>query len=89
LPLHVGASYEAELADVSPDYSILQRLADASGGEFYTLDQVGRLGERLDALAERRPRFVEQRLWDSPLLFVFVVGCLAAEWAARKRLGLA
>jgi hypothetical protein len=88
LPLHVGSTYEAELADVSGDYSILQRLAEASGGEFFTLDQVDRLAERLTLAAERRPRYVEQRLWDSPLLFVFVVGCLAAEWAARKRVGL-
>jgi hypothetical protein len=89
LPLHVGNSYEAELADVSPDHAVLRRLADASGGEFFTLDQVNRLSDRLALAAERRPRFVEQRLWDSPYLFAFVVGCLAAEWAARKRIGLA
>jgi hypothetical protein len=48
-----------------------------------------RLAGRLHAATERRSRYVEQRLWDSPFLFVFVVACLAAEWAARKRLGLA
>jgi hypothetical protein len=87
--LHVGSSYEAELADVSADYSVLERLAEASGGEFFTLDQLDALSARLKVACERRPRYAEQRLWDSPILFVFVVGCLAAEWAARKRIGLA
>jgi hypothetical protein len=89
LRLHVGGGFEAELADVSADYSVLQRLAEASGGEFFAIDQLGQLRARLERACERRPRYVEQRLWDSPLLFIFVVGCLAAEWAARKRVGVA
>jgi hypothetical protein len=89
LPLQVGTGYEAELADVTADHTVLRRLADSSNGEFYTLEHVDRLIERLRQASDRRPRYVEQRLWDSAYLFVFVVACLAAEWAARKRLGLA
>jgi len=85
----VTSGYEAELADVSGDESVLSRLAEASGGELFRLEQTGRLAERLRATSARRSRFVEQRLWDSPYLFVLVVACFAAEWAARKRLGLA
>jgi len=89
LPLHVTAGYETELADVTPDGAALARLAEASGGEVYRLDDLPRLVERLRAATRRRSRYVEQRLWDSPYLFVLVVACFAAEWAARKRLGLA
>ena len=89
LPLHVTAGYEAELADVSADESVLRRLADASGGELCGLEAMDQLSGRLEAATARGPRYVEQRLWDSPYLFVFVVACFAAEWAARKRLGLA
>jgi hypothetical protein len=89
LPLHVTAGYETELADVSGDESLLARLAESSGGELVPLEQVGRLAERLRDRTANRPRYVEQRLWDSPYLFVLVVACFAAEWAARKRLGLA
>jgi hypothetical protein len=85
----VGGGYEAELADVSADHAVLRRLAESSNGGFYTLEHLERLAGRLRQAAERRPRYVEQRLWDSAYLFVFVVACLAAEWAARKRLGLA
>jgi hypothetical protein len=89
LPLHVTAGYETELADVSGDESVLARLAESSGGGLYRLEQMGQLAEHLRSATDRRARFVEQRLWDSPYLFVLVVAFLAAEWAARKRLGLA
>jgi hypothetical protein len=89
VPLHVTADYETELADVSGDESVLRRLAEASGGEVFKPEQAGELARRLRSDDRRRPRYVEQRLWDSPYLFVLVVGCFAAEWAARKRLGLA
>jgi hypothetical protein len=89
LPLVVTAGYEAELADVSPDEAGLARLAEATGGEVFRLEDVERLAARLRATAGRRSRYVERRLWDSPYLFVLVVACFAAEWAARKRLGLA
>jgi len=88
LPLQVGTGYEAELADVTVDHTILRRLADVSNGEFYTLEHLDSLIERLRQASDRRQRYVEQRLWDSGYLFVFVVACLGAEWAARKRLGL-
>jgi hypothetical protein len=89
IPLDVTASYEAELADVSCDHALLRRLAESSGGEFFTLDEIGRVPERLLAVNENRSRYAEQPLWDSAYLFVFVVACFAAEWALRKRLGLA
>ena len=77
------------MADVSGDHELLRRLAEQSGGEFFTLDQVGRLPERLGTLTEERMRSVELPLWHSPVLFALVVGCLSAEWALRKRVGLA
>jgi hypothetical protein len=87
--LTVADSYEAELTDVSPDATLLRRLAESTGGEFLTLDHVGRLPERISTLTDERMRYVEHPLWHSPLLFVFVVACFVAEWAMRKRLGLA
>src|SRR6185503_7558840 len=78
LPLHVTAGFEAELADVSADESLLARLAEASGGENVPLERLGGLAERIRERAARRSRFVEQRLWDSPYLFALVVACFAA-----------
>jgi hypothetical protein len=89
VPVHVAASAEAELADVSGDADLLRRIAEASGGQLLTLDRLGELPALLAATGTQRSRYSEWAIWDSPLLFLFVVACLAAEWALRKRLGLA
>lgn len=89
IPLHVASTSEAEMADLSGEPSMLRKLAAASGGEFLTLEQVDRLSERLAAAGDARSRFAELSLWDSPYLFGIAVAALVAEWALRKRLGLA
>ena len=89
VPLRVERSEEAEMADLSGDNAFLRRLAESSGGEFITLDQIGRLPDRLASAGDRRSLSVDLHLWDSPYLFLFVLGCLAAEWALRKQVGLA
>ncbi len=88
VPLQVESNYEAEMADQSGDDGNLRRLAEASGGEFLRLDQVRTLPVRLEALRQKRPQSIEYPLWDSPYLFLFVLGCLGGEWALRKRFGL-
>jgi hypothetical protein len=87
-PLHVTKSVEAEMANLSPDEDLLKRLASSSGGEFRTLEQLRDLPGRLSALREREPKTAEFRLWSSWYLYAFVLACLGAEWAMRKRLGL-
>jgi hypothetical protein len=89
VPLRVQPSDEAELADLSGDDPFLRRLAEASGGEFFRIEQIGRLPDRLAAVSDQHSLYVDLRLWDSPYLFALVLGCLAAEWALRKQCGLA
>jgi hypothetical protein len=86
--LHIEPNYEAEMADVSGDDANLRRLAEASGGAFLRLDQIGSLPDKLSAARENRPQTTEYPLWDSPYLFLFVLGCLGGEWAMRKQFGL-
>ena len=89
LPLRVESSPQREMADVSGDNQFLQNLADASGGRYLKLEQAGQIPDLLREARQRRPRLFEWRLWDSGSLFLFVLGCLTAEWALRKRWGLA
>ena len=89
VPLHVAGSTEAEMTDVSGDDDLLRRLADASGGEFLSPERLAELPGLLAATGETRSRYSEISLWDSPLLFLFVVACFGGEWALRKRVGLA
>jgi len=89
LPLHVEPDAESEMRDVSADHRSLRRLAESTGGELLTLAEWNTLPRRLRAAHQTGRQVEEQRLWDSPQLFAFVLGCLGIEWAMRKRLGLA
>lgn len=89
VPLHVAASDEAEMRDVSGDREMLTRISRSSGGQYLPIDQVDRLPERLNALHETESQFVRHPIWNSPLFFGFVLACFVGEWALRKRLGLA
>jgi hypothetical protein len=89
VPLRVTESAEAEMADVSGDDELLKRIAESSGGQFLPLERLPDLPRLLAATGDGRSRYSQWRLWDSPLLFLFVVACFGAEWAMRKRLGLA
>jgi hypothetical protein len=88
-PLHVVPSFEAEMANLTPDEDLLKRLASSSGGQFRTLEQVKDLGRLLSSSRARAPKTAELRLWDSWYLYAFVLACLGAEWSLRKRFGLA
>jgi hypothetical protein len=89
VPLHVAESDEAEMRDVSGDRQMLTRISRSSGGQYLAIDQVDRLPERLGALHETESQYVRHPVWNSPLFFAFVLACFAAEWALRKRFGLA
>ena len=88
VPLLVHRTAEAEMADLSVEDDVLRRLARASGGEFFRLDQLDALVQKLTDVRTDPSSLVERSLWDSPYLYGLVVGCLAIEWATRKRMGL-
>ncbi|HEV2292435.1 MAG TPA: hypothetical protein VGR35_01185 [Tepidisphaeraceae bacterium] len=89
LPVHVQVDAESEMRDVSGNERMLRRLAESSGGELLMLSEWNTLPRRLREEQQTNRQVAEQRLWDSPQLFAFVLGCLGVEWAMRKRLGLA
>jgi hypothetical protein len=88
-PLHVAQSREAEMANLAPDEDLLRRLGSSSaGGAVRLLEQFKEVPTLLANLRGRESRVAELRLWNSWYLYAFVVSCLAAEWALRKRFGL-
>jgi hypothetical protein len=88
LPIHVHTTDEAEMSDVSPDAASLRRIVGARG-DVLELTELALLPQRFKESAAPEPQFREVRLWDSPYLFLLVLGCLGVEWAVRKRVGLA
>lgn len=89
LRLKVEVSSEQEMANVSGDREFLQRMAEATGGRCLSLDQVQNLPALLAEARKGQPRVSEVPLWSSGYLFILVLACLSAEWALRKRFGLA
>lgn len=88
-PLHVVESREAEMSNLAPNEEMLGRLGAASaGGAARGFEQFKDVPHLLKLLRERESRTAELRLWSSWYLYAFVVACLAAEWALRKRFGL-
>jgi hypothetical protein len=85
--LQVLPEYQSEFQNAAAGRDELARLAEASHGRVLEMDQVRQLPALLDQAALTPT--VAVSLWDSVYLFVFVVACFCAEWALRKRMGLA
>jgi uncharacterized membrane protein len=79
---------EREFADPRLNAGFLQRLARASGGEYLTAAEAGRLASLLASSAPRALEPERRDLWHEPWTFVFVVALLSAEWILRRRWGL-
>jgi uncharacterized membrane protein len=68
---------------------LLRRVADETGGEFYTRETVHRLAEDM-SYTEGGTTVRERRdLWDMPAVFLLMVGLVGSEWGYRKLRGLA
>lgn len=84
-----SAPLDAEYTLAEMRRPFLQRVADETGGRFYTTSTVGTLPEDI-ALTKRGVTVVnEMDLWDMPVIFLVLVALVSAEWWYRKQRGLA
>ncbi|MCS6775793.1 MAG: VWA domain-containing protein [Chloroherpetonaceae bacterium] len=70
------------------DEAMLQRIAAAGGGNYYTPD---RIADWMRALSNRPLQIRSEQeieLWDTPLLLILFIVPLSLEWVLRKRKGL-
>lgn len=92
--LGTGTSY-VESGDLDEEYfraemraPLLERIAQETGGRFYTPQTVSRLAEDM-SYTEGGTTVKERRdLWDMPVVFLLFVGLASAEWSYRKLRGL-
>ncbi len=67
----------------------LERIADETGGRFYTPSTVSTLPEDI-SFTESGTTVIEQRdLWDMPIIFMMLMVLISAEWGYRRLRGLA
>ncbi len=85
-----------EVADLSSEYfdaemraPLLQRIADETGGRFYTPDTVSALPEDIGHSEGGTTVLEVKDLWDMPILFIFLIVLIGVEWTYRKLRGLA
>src|SRR5262245_2756379 len=88
--LHTRASAgDGEYFDAAMRSSLLQRIAEDTGGQFFTPNDVAKLPEAI-SYSGRGVTVVEERdLWDMPLVLVILLAFIAGEWGYRRKLGLA
>jgi uncharacterized membrane protein len=88
--LHVRVSAgDGEYFDAAMRAPLLKRVAEETGGRFFTPTNAATLPEAI-SYSGRGVTVVEEReLWDMPALFLALVGFMAAEWGYRRMRGLA
>ena len=88
--LHVRVSAgDGEYFDAGMRAPLLKRIAEDTGGRFFTPANAASLPEAI-SYSGRGVTVVEEReLWDMPALFFALVGLIAAEWGYRRMRGLA
>ena len=88
--MHVRVSAgDAEYFDAGMRAPLLTRIAEETGGRFFTPANAALLPEAI-SYSGRGVTVVEEReLWDMPALFLLLVGLIAAEWGYRRMRGLA
>ena len=83
------APSDEEFYDSSMRASLLQRIADETGGRFYTPETVDRLSDDIQYVGGGVTVVEERDLWDMPALLLLLVTLVLSEWGYRRFRGLA
>jgi hypothetical protein len=88
--MHTRASAgDAEYFDAAMRSTLLTRVAEDTGGAFFTPANAASLPEAIN-YSGRGVTVVEERdLWDMPFILIAMLGLIAAEWGYRRKQGLA
>jgi hypothetical protein len=94
-PVGEATTY-VEAGDVGAEYfgaglqsGTLRRIAEETGGRYYTPATLRSLPEDV-SFTESGATVIEYRdLWDMPVLLLALIGLLSAEWTLRRKRGLA
>jgi uncharacterized membrane protein len=68
--------------------ALLERVADETGGQFYTPSTVHTLPDDISVTGAGVTLVEEMDLWDMPALFLLMLVLMGAEWAYRRLRGL-
>jgi hypothetical protein len=86
--LRVSAG-DAEYFDAAMRAPLLQRIAEETGGRFFTEANASALPEAVSYTGRGVTVVEERELWDMPVLLLMLVGLVSAECGYRRARGLA
>ncbi len=84
-----AAPSDAEYFDATMHAQRLQRIAQDTGGRYYTPETVAGMPEDLRYTGRGVTTVEERELWHMPIVLLLFIGLLSAEWAYRRSLQLA
>jgi hypothetical protein len=85
----VAGSLGAEFFGAGMRRDALERLAQETGGRFYTPATVSTLPDDVRYTESGATVFEQHDLWDMPITFLLILTLLATEWGVRRARGLA
>ena len=85
--VRAGAS-DAEYFDPTMHEGPLRRIAEETGGRFYTPDTVQGMAEDVRYAGRGVTSVEERELWNMPIILLTLIGLICAEWAYRRAVGL-
>ena len=83
------AAGDSEFYDSTMRGSLLRRMADDTGGRFYTAATASALAEDIQYVGGGVTVVEERDLWDMPFLLLLLAGLILGEWGYRRFRGLA
>jgi uncharacterized membrane protein len=84
-----AAPGDAEYFDATMHATRLRRIAEETGGRFYTPETVASLPEDMRYTGRGVTTVEERDLWHMPIILLLIVGLMCAEWGYRRAVGLA
>jgi uncharacterized membrane protein len=84
-----AAPGDAEYFDATMQEARLRRIAEETGGRFYTPASMSALPEDVSYSGRGITTVEERDLWHMPVVLMLLLGLMCAEWAYRRRVGLA
>ncbi|MEZ5492591.1 MAG: VWA domain-containing protein [Gammaproteobacteria bacterium] len=77
-----------EYSNANMDAGLLERVAAASGGNFYDFSRAGNLLSDIEYVPNAYSREVQEDLWDRPWLLALLISLMCIDWVARRMKGL-
>jgi uncharacterized membrane protein len=83
-----AAPADAEYFDPTMHAAPLKRIAEETGGHFYTADNVTNVAEDVRYAGRGVTSIEERPLWNMPIVLIGLLGLVCVEWGYRRAVGL-